>query len=102
MTLFSQNKIAEACSLAIIALTLPSCTTVVGPDGQPRQVMTPMGAAITQTLVSTGVGAGTGALMNKAPGWANGMVSAGAGSIGSQVVNAFIPQSGQQYGNAPM
>jgi len=85
--------------LLVLVLALPSCATVVGPNGQPQQVMTPMGAGIVQTLVSVGVGAGTGALMRNSPGWANGAVSGGASSIVSQVANSFIPQSGRGYSN---
>ena len=53
-----------------------------------------MGAGIVQTLVSAGVGAGTGALMRNSPGWATGAVAGGGGSVVSQVVNSFIPQGG--------
>jgi hypothetical protein len=68
------------------------CTTVYGPNG-PQSVMSPAGAAVVQGLVSAGLGAATGSLMSKSPSWANGMLSAGVGSVGSQVVNAFIPQA---------
>lgn len=81
----------------VSALMLGACTTVVGPDGRERQVMTPMGAGIVQTFVSAGVGAGTGALMRNSPGWATGAVAGGGGSVVSQVVNSFIPQAGPNY-----
>lgn len=85
--------------VGIIGLSLCSCATVYGPNGQQRQVMTPAGAAIIQTLVSTGIGAGSGSLMRNTPGWSNGMTSGGVGSIASQVVNAFVPQGGGSYNN---
>jgi hypothetical protein len=91
--------------VGIVASTLTGCETVVDSYGQRRQVMSPLGAAVLQTGVSTAIGAGTGALMRKSPGWANGAVSAGVGSIGSQVINAFIPQAGSYqrpvYASAP-
>lgn len=84
--------------LSLLAtLALSGCTTVIDGTGQQRQVMTPMGAGVVQALVSTGVGVGTGALMKNSPSWATGGVAGGAGSIASQVVNSFIPQSPQGY-----
>jgi hypothetical protein len=64
-------------------------------------VMTPMGAAVLQTATAAGIGAGTGALMHGANPVAIGAVSAGAGSVGSQVINSFVPQAGNapQYNN---
>ena len=91
-------------SLASIAALLAGCTTEVGPNGQPRSVMTPMGAAVVQGVTAAAIGAGTGALMNGVNPVAAGAISAGAGSVGSQAVNAFIPKStgqGQGAGNAP-
>ena len=86
--------------LLVASLALSACTTEYTSNGQSRQVMTPIGAGIVQTVAAVGIGAGTGALMNKAPGWANGMVSAGAASIGSQVINSFIPQASSSYANS--
>jgi hypothetical protein len=66
--------------------------------------MTPTGAAVVQGLSAAAIGAGTGALMRGVNPVAAGAISAGAGSIGSQAINAFIPkssgsQSGQQQTN---
>jgi hypothetical protein len=88
----------------VAALVLSGCTTEIGPNGQPRQVMTPTGAAVVQGLSAAAIGAGTGALMRGVNPVAAGAISAGAGSIGSQAINAFIPQSsafqsGQQQAN---
>lgn len=83
---------------AITALLLAGCTTEVGPNGQPRQVMTPMGAALVQAGSAAAIGAGTGALMKGVNPVAAGAISAGAGSIGSQAINAFIPKAGAQGG----
>jgi len=55
-----------------------------------------MGAAVVQTLTSTAIGAGTGAMMHGSNPVAIGAVSAGAGSVGGQVLNAFIPQASSQ------
>ncbi len=91
--------------LFAIPLLLSGCATEIGPDGRQRSVMTPMGAAVLQTATSAGIGAGTGAIMGKnANPVAVGAVSAGAGSVGSQVINTFVPkQSAQQpqYQQAP-
>ena len=87
-------------SLASIAALLAGCTTEVGPNGQPRSVMTPMGAAVVQGVTAAAIGAGTGALMNGVNPVAAGAISAGAGSVGSQAVNAFIPKSSGQGGGA--
>jgi hypothetical protein len=76
----------------VIAL-LSACTTEIGPNGQPRQVMTPTGAAVVQGLSAAAIGAGTGALMRGVNPVAAGAISAGAGSVGSQAINAFIPKS---------
>jgi hypothetical protein len=83
--------------IATMAL-LAACTTEVGPNGQPRQVMTPTGAAVVQGLSAAAIGAGTGALMRGVNPVAAGVISAGAGSIGSQAINAFIPRSSGQGG----
>ena len=80
--------------ISISALLAAGCTTEVGPNGQTRSVMTPMGAAALQTVTAAGIGAGTGALMPHMNSEAAGAISAGAGSIGSQAINAFIPKSG--------
>lgn len=83
--------------LPAVAL-LSACTTEIGPNGQPRQVMTPFGAAAVQAVTAAGIGAGTGALMRGVNPVAAGAISAGAGSIGSQAINAFIPKSSGQGG----
>ena len=97
-------KITSLFSLVPALALLSACTTEVGPNGQPRQVMTPLGAAAVQGLSAAAIGAGTGALMRGVNPVAAGAISAGAGSIGSQAINAFIPkssgsQSGQQQTN---
>lgn len=87
----------------ILALTvcaacfLTGCETLVGPDGQTRTVMSPVGSALTQVLVSTATGAGTGALMKNSPSWATGAVSGASGNITSQLVNAFLPTKQNIY-----
>ena len=78
----------------IVSLFAVGCTTEVGPNGQPHSMMTPMGAAALQTVAAAGIGAGTGALMPNMNSVAAGAISAGAGSVGSQAINAFIPKSG--------
>lgn len=85
-------------SLTLIGLTLTGCTTEIGADGQPRKVMTPMGAAVVQGVTAAGIGAGTGALMRGVNPVAAGAIAAGAGSVGSQAINAFIPQAGKGSG----
>jgi hypothetical protein len=80
-------------SLASIALLVSGCTTEIGPNGQPRSVMTPMGAAAVQAVTAAGIGAGAGALMPNMNSVAAGAISAGAGSVGSQAINALIPKS---------
>ena len=97
-------KITSLFSLVPALALLSACTTEVGPNGQSRQVMTPLGAAAVQGLSAAAIGAGTGALMRGVNPVAAGAISAGAGSIGSQAINAFIPkssgsQSGQQQTN---
>ena len=87
----------------ITALIASGCTTQIGADGQPHQVMTPFGAAAVQAVTAAGIGAGTGALLKGVNPVAAGAISAGAGSVGSQAINAFIPKSsGQQGGSAPV
>jgi hypothetical protein len=88
-------------SLAIVSLALSACTTEIGADGQPHKVMTPMGAAVVQGVTAAGIGAGTGALMRGVNPVAAGAISAGAGSVGSQAINAFIPQAGKGSATAP-
>ena len=80
-------------TLASATALLAACTTEMGPNGQPRSVMTPMGAAVVQGLTAAGIGAGTGALMRGVNPVAAGAIAAGAGSVGSQAINAFIPKS---------
>ena len=77
-------------SLAVLisaSSLLAACTTEIGPNGQPRQVMTPTGAAALQAITAAGIGAGTGALMPHMNSVAAGAISAGAGSVGSQAIN---------------
>lgn len=88
------NISPKTLSLTLIsALLVGGCTTEVGPNGQPRSVMTPFGAAAVQAVTAAGIGAGTGALMRGVNPVAAGAISAGAGSVGSQAINAFIPKS---------
>lgn len=95
-------KTTSLLSLASIAALLSACTTEIGPNGQPRSVMTPMGAAALQAVTAAGIGAGTGALMPHMNSVAAGAISAGAGSVGSQAINAFIPKaSGGGSAQAP-
>ena len=82
----------------IVSLLAGGCTTEVGPNGQPRSVMTPLGAAAVQGVTAAAIGAGTGALMRGVNPVAAGAISAGAGSVGSQAINAFIPKAGGQSG----
>ena len=86
--------------ISICILFTAGCTTEVSPNGQPRSVMTPMGAAALQTVTAAGIGAGTGALMPHMNSVAAGAISAGAGSVGSQAINAFIPKA-SGGGSAP-
>ena len=79
--------------IATVSLLACGCTTVTDSHGNKRSVMTPLGAAVVQTATATGIGAGTGAMMRGANPVAIGAVSAGAGSVGSQAINAFIPKS---------
>jgi len=81
-------------------LFFSGCTTEIGPNGQPHQVMTPLGAAAVQGVTAAAIGAGTGALMRGVNPVAAGAISAGAGSVGSQAINAFIPKSSGQQGVA--
>lgn len=89
------SYLRSTASLAIASLALAACTTEMGADGQPRKVMTPMGAAVVQGVTAAGIGAGTGALMRGVNPVAAGAIAAGAGSVGSQTINAFIPQAGK-------
>jgi len=94
-------KISTLLPIVSTLALLSACTTEIGADGQPHQVMTPLGAAALQGVSAAAIGAGTGALMRGVNPVAAGAISAGAGSIGSQAINAFIPkssgsQSGQQ------
>ena len=52
-----------------------------------------MGAAAVQAVTAAGIGAGAGALMPNMNSVAAGAIAAGAGSVGSQAINAFIPKS---------
>jgi hypothetical protein len=52
-----------------------------------------MGAAALQAVTAAGIGAGAGALMPNMNSVAAGAIAAGAGSVGSQAINAFIPKS---------
>lgn len=91
-------KIPSFTALLPTAALLAACTTEIGPNGQPRQVMTPFGAAALQAVTAAGIGAGTGAMMRGVNPVAAGAISAGAGSVGSQAINAFIPKSSGQGG----
>jgi outer membrane lipoprotein SlyB len=91
-------KTSSLVSLLSVSSLLAACTTEIGPNGQPRQVMTPLGAALVQGVAAAGIGAGTGAMMRGVNPVAAGAISAGAGSIGSQAINAFIPKSSGQGG----
>lgn len=82
--------------VAIPAFFASGCTTEIGPNGQPRSVVTPVGAAAIQAVTAAGIGAGTGALMHGVNPVAAGAISAGAGSVGSQAITAFIPKAGAQ------
>jgi len=86
---------------AISTFLAAGCTTEIGPNGQPRSVMTPLGAAAVQTVTAAGIGAGTGALLHGVNPVAAGAISAGAGSVGSQAINAFIPKAGSQTAAQP-
>lgn len=102
----SKMKTSSLIPLVPAIALLAACTTEIGPNGQPRQVMTPFGAAAVQAVTAAGIGAGTGALMRGVNPVAAGAISAGAGSVGSQAINAFIPKSSGQSGgyqqNAPV
>lgn len=87
------NSTLSLLSLTSVALLVSGCTTEMGPNGQPRSVTTPMGAAAVQAITAAGIGAGAGALMPNMNSVAAGAISAGAGSVGSQAINAFIPKS---------
>jgi hypothetical protein len=89
-------KTSSLIALLPTAALLTACTTEIGPNGQPRQVMTPFGAAALQAVTAAGIGAGTGALMRGVNPVAAGAISAGAGSVGSQAINAFVPKSSGQ------
>jgi len=91
-------KISSLITIVSTTALLAACTTEIGPNGQPRQVMTPLGAAAVQAVTAAGIGAGTGALMRGVNPVAAGAISAGAGSIGSQAINAFIPKASGQGG----
>ena len=98
---FANEEIMKISSLAspiAASALLSACTTEIGPNGQPRQVMTPFGAAAVQAVTAAGIGAGTGALMRGVNPVAAGAISAGAGSVGSQAINAFIPKASSQGG----
>ena len=87
-------KTTSLLSLLSTVALITGCTTEMGPDGRPRSVMTPMGAATLQAVTAAGIGAGTGAMMRGVNPVAAGAISAGAGSVGSQAINAFIPKAG--------
>ena len=94
-------KISSLIPVALAStLFVSGCTTEIGPNGQPHQVMTPLGAAAVQGVTAAAIGAGTGALMRGVNPVAAGAISAGAGSVGSQAINAFIPKSSGQQGVA--
>ncbi|MBE2204570.1 MAG: hypothetical protein IAE94_09565 [Chthoniobacterales bacterium] len=76
---------------------LSGCQTYTLSNGQTRTGLSPTGAALAQLGVATAIGVGTGALMKKSPSWATGGVSGAAGSVGSQLLNALVPQAPAQY-----
>lgn len=81
-------------------LAVSGCTTMVDPYGQPQNVLTPQGATMVRTLVTAGVGAGSGALLKNQPGWLNGMVSSLASGLTSQIVSNYRPRNyGYNYAN---
>ena len=86
-------KTTSLIALASTAALFAGCTTEIGPNGQPHSVMTPLGAAAVQGVTAAAIGAGTGALLGGVNPVAAGAISAGAGSVGSQAINAFIPKS---------
>jgi hypothetical protein len=86
-------KTSSLIALASTAALFAGCTTEIGPNGQPHSVMTPFGAAAVQGVTAAAIGAGTGALLGGVNPVAAGAISAGAGSVGSQAINAFIPKS---------
>jgi len=93
------NKIMKATPLILLAalIGLTGCQTYTMPNGQTRTGLSPTGAALAQLGVATAIGVGTGALMKKSPSWATGGVSGAAGSVGSQLLNALVPQAPAQY-----
>jgi hypothetical protein len=92
-TLYSHKTITKTLVGISSMFLLAGCETIVDQYGVQRQVMTPTGAAVLDTLVSTGVGAGAGALLKDQPGWMNGMISSLSGSVASQLVDAVSEQN---------
>lgn len=92
--------------LLIPMLALSGCATYTTPDGRTQTALTPAGSGILQTVLSSGLGVASGALMNGAPSWATGGVGGAVGSIGSQVISALtqgaqgaqVIQTAQPYG----
>lgn len=85
-----------------ITVLVGGCTTYTDQFGQSHQGLSETGAAVLQTAVAVGVGAGSGALLKNQPGWANGAVSSLAGSVAGQFVNSLAPrQQGGSYQSQP-
>lgn len=75
----------------LAALVVTGCETVNTPNG-PRSVLRSESLAVVNTLVSTGAGTATGAVMgDKSNSMAVGAVSGATGSISQQIVAAFLP-----------
>lgn len=87
-------------AIAPISLLTTGCETIVDQYGNQRQVMTPAGASALSTLVATGIGAGSGALLQDQPGWMNGMISSLSGSVASQLAESVTDQGyNNRYSN---
>ena len=87
--------------LVLLATPFTGCTTIVGPDGRPRSVMSREGMALLETAVAAGIGAGTGALMENSDGWASGSVSGAAADVAGQVLRNVIPTEQSVYRAQP-
>lgn len=93
-------------TLLIIACALAGCTTVTGPDGKPRQMLTPLGAEIVSGVVGTGAATLTGAMLgNKVTGAGagafTGAVSSVAGGVTRGLVNSNTYRGPQYLAPAP-
>jgi hypothetical protein len=81
--------------ITILCLFQSGCETVPDQYGQPKQVLSRQGAAVLNTLIATGVGTASGALMKNQPGYLNGLVSSLSGSVASQLVNSLATSPSQ-------